>query len=199
MPIRCRKRPGGSHNRIVSIMRILSKRISSFFRPLVYAVIAAAVLMGVTAWAQAPLPPEVEDPECLGLNKQPAHATLMPYANLKEALVANRQASPYCRSLNGMWKFNLVTGPSLRPVDFYKTNFDASGWKEISVPSCWQMQGYGTPIYRNFGYTFQKNWPHVLTEPPTNYTAVPFTNKLTHSHEHARRIQGKGRGPASPR
>ena len=124
-----------------------------------------------TSLAQAALPPEIEDPQCLGINKQPFHATLMPYANLKEALIAKRADSSFSRSLNGMWKFNWVTEPSLRPVDFYKTDYDASGWKEIPVPSCWQIEGYGTPYYRNNGYTFQKNWPHVLTEPPKNFTA----------------------------
>jgi len=123
------------------------------------------------SFAQATLPPEIEDPQCLGINKQPFHATLMPYANLNEALAARRDASSFARSLNGRWKFNWVTEPALRPVDFYKTDFDASKWKEISVPSCWQVEGYGTPFYRNNGYTFQKNWPHVLTEPPKNFTA----------------------------
>ncbi|HEY9508414.1 MAG TPA: sugar-binding domain-containing protein, partial [Verrucomicrobiae bacterium] len=121
--------------------------------------------------AQALLPPEIENPECLGINKQPAHATLMPYGSLREAKAARRDKSSFSRSLNGMWKFNWVTEPSLRPVDFYKTDFDASDWKEIPVPSCWQLLGYGTPIYKNFGYTFEKNWPHVLTEPPKNFTA----------------------------
>ena len=121
--------------------------------------------------AQAPLPAEIENPECLGVNKQPFHATLMPYASLKEALVARRADSSFSRSLNGMWKFHWVTEPSLRPVDFYKTDFDVSSWKEIPVPSCWQLQGYGTPFYRNNGYTFQKDWPHVLATPPTNYTS----------------------------
>jgi beta-galactosidase len=92
--------------------------------------------------AQAPLPPEIEDPQCLGISKEPAHATLMPYANLTEALAANRHASSFCRSLNGPWKFNWVPQPALRPVDFYKPDFDASGWTNIPVPSNWQIQGY---------------------------------------------------------
>jgi beta-galactosidase len=121
--------------------------------------------------AQGPLPPQIEDPECLGINKEPAHATLMPYANLKEALAAKRHASSFCRSLNGPWKFNYVPHPAQRPVDFYKPDYDVSGWKEIPVPSCWQLLGYGTPYYKNNGYTFQKDWPHVLSEPPTNYTS----------------------------
>ena len=30
--------------------------------------------------ALAGLPPELEDPGCLGIHKEPPHATLMPYA-----------------------------------------------------------------------------------------------------------------------
>jgi beta-galactosidase len=105
------------------------------------------------------------------VNKEPAHATLMPYASLKEALAANRHNSSFCQSLNGTWKFNWVPHPAQRPVDFYKPDFEVHNWKEIPVPSCWQLLGYGTPYYRNIGYTFQKDWPHVLSEPPKNYTS----------------------------
>jgi beta-galactosidase len=152
-------------------MNTILKRTGIYLLLTGFFVCGFSVLMCNKTLAQDLLPPEIENPECLGINKQPAHATLMPYASLKEALAAKRDASSFCRSLNGMWKFNWVTEPSLRPVDFYKTDFDASGWKEIPVPSCWQLQGYGTPYYRNNGYTFQKNWPYVLTEPPKNFTA----------------------------
>ena len=59
----------------------------------------------------APVPPEIENPECLGINKEPAHATLMAYGSLAEALKANRHASSFCQSLNGLWKFNWVFTP----------------------------------------------------------------------------------------
>ena len=71
----------------------------------------------------APIPKEIEDPQNIGINKEPAHATLMPYASLEEALKANRHASSFCRSLNGPWKFNWVTRPEYRPVDFYKPSY----------------------------------------------------------------------------
>jgi beta-galactosidase len=119
----------------------------------------------------APLPLEIEDPHCLGINKESAHATLMPYATLREALVARRHASTWARSLNGAWKFNYVPRPEQRPTDFYKPGYDASSWKEIAVPSNWQVLGYGTPYYRNAGYTIRKDWPRVTTEPPKDYTA----------------------------
>jgi len=119
----------------------------------------------------ASIPPEIENEAIQGINKEPPHATLMPYATVDQALAANRLSSPFCKLLNGQWKFNWVPHPAQRPVDFWKPEFDVSSWKEIPVPSNWQLHGYGTPYYRNNGYTFQRDWPRVLSEPPKNYTA----------------------------
>ena len=124
------------------------------------------------------VPKEIEDPECIGINKEPDHATLMPYGSLKEALAANRHASSYCRSLNGQWKFNWVDWPQKRPVNFYRTDYDVSGWKEIKVPSCWQVEGYGTPYYSNFTYIFQKDFPRVMSAPSVTYTAYQERNPV---------------------
>ena len=77
-----------------------------------------------------------------------------------------------------MWKFNWVAWPNQRPVDFYKTDYDVSGWKEIPVPSNWQVLGYGTPYYRNIGYTFKIDFPHVMSEPSKNYTAYEERNPV---------------------
>ena len=126
----------------------------------------------------APVPSEIENPEILGINKEPDHATLMAYGNLNEALKAVRHSSSYCLSLNGPWKFNWVTRPEYRPVDFYKPSFDVSAWKDIQVPSNWQVLGYGTPYYRNAGYIFKKDYPHVMSEPPKNFTAFAERNPV---------------------
>ncbi|PWS28623.1 glycoside hydrolase family 2 [Pedobacter yonginense] len=124
------------------------------------------------------VPTEIEDPENIGINKEPAHATLMPYANLKQALAANRQASTYSKSLNGMWKFNWVDWPQKRPVDFYKPAYNVSGWKEIKVPSNFQVEGYGTPYYSNYNYIFQKDFPKVMSTPPERFTAYKERNPV---------------------
>lgn len=128
--------------------------------------------------AGAALPPEIENPEYLGINKQPYHATLMAYPTVSQALKAKRLDSSNCRVLNGIWKFNWVKHPDLRPLDFYKPAFDVSDWKEIPVPSCWEVLGYGTPYYRNYGYIIQKDFPRVMTDPPTNYTAFAERNPV---------------------
>lgn len=123
-------------------------------------------------------PAEIENPELLGVNKERYHATLMPYASLQEALAGKRHTSSYCRSLNGPWKFNWVPSPEKRPVDFYKADYDVSAWKEIPVPSNWEVHGYGTPFYRNLGYTIQKDYPKVMSEPDKNYTAYKERNPV---------------------
>jgi len=148
--------------------------IAKFLLPMT-ALLFAAVTAGHTA---AALPPEIEDEQVMGINKQPWHATLMPYADMAQALKADRYKSAFARSLNGQWKFNWVSRPEQRPVDFYRVDFDDSHWKTIPVPSNWQMQGYDTPIYRNNGYTFQRDWPHVMSEPPRDWTAYKDRNPV---------------------
>ena len=149
----------------------MKKSFDIVLNSLVSALVLGWMCLPVGAQSAAPLPAEVEDPQCLGLNKEPFHAVLMPYATLKQAQAADRSQSPYRVSLNGHWKFHWVPEPSQRPVNFYQTDFDDRQWKTIPVPSCWQLDGYGTPFYRNNGYTFQKDWPHVLAEPPRNFTS----------------------------
>ncbi|MBC7400533.1 MAG: DUF4981 domain-containing protein [Mucilaginibacter sp.] len=134
---------------------------------------------GLTAADTASVPKEIENPEVIGINKELNHSTLMPYGNLTEALKANRHASSLAISLNGMWKFNWVDWPQKRPVNFYKTSFDVSKWKDIKVPSSFQVQGYGTPDYSNFTLIFQSDFPRVMTEPKNKkYTTLTERNPV---------------------
>ena len=126
----------------------------------------------------AELPPEIENPKILAINKQPWHATLMPYGNQAEALKARRESSSWCRSLNGDWKFSWVARPEQRPADFFRLNFDDRAWTTIPVPSNWQVQGHGTPIYRNKGMTVKIDVPRVMSEPPKDYTAYVERNPV---------------------
>ena len=112
--------------------------------------------------------PEWEDPQVIGQNKEPGHCTLVPYPNTRTALKCEQQASRFYKSLNGKWKFNWVSKPSDRPVDFYKPRYDVSKWDEIPVPSNWQMHGYGRPIYLNMRYPYPVNPPYI----PHDYNPV---------------------------
>ncbi len=111
--------------------------------------------------------PDWESPENLHLNRETSRAFFVPYATTEQALKGHRKDSSLVRSLNGNWKFNWVPKPSDRPIDFYKPDYDVSSWKEIDVPSNWEMRGYGIPMYMNQPYPFVRNWPFVMT-PPRN-------------------------------
>ncbi len=145
---------------------------------IIMAAILGCFILGIGTPAASILPPEIENPQCLGVNKEPAHATLMPYASLAEALAARRDRSSFCRSLSGTWKFNWVAHPDQRLRDFFKVDFDVSAWRDIPVPSNWQLLGYGTPYYRNLGYTFKMDWPRVMSEPPRDWTAYDERNPV---------------------
>jgi beta-galactosidase len=80
------------------------------------------------------------------------------------AALANA-TSPFVASLNGAWKFHWVKEPSERPLDFYKPEFSTANWKDIEVPSNWELKGYGTPIYTNVTYPFARNAPSIMTAP----------------------------------
>ena len=117
---------------------------------------------------------EWQTPQIIKQNKEAAHATLVPFASVEDALNLERHESPFYQSLNGKWKFKWSEKPAARPENFYQTNFDVSGWDEISVPSNWQMQGYGYPHYYNNGFEFRFYADPELepTEVPTEYNPV---------------------------
>jgi beta-galactosidase len=109
-----------------------------------------------------------ENPNVFSVNKEPAHCTLIPYEDHKQALRDDPERSPFYRSLNGKWKFHWVRKPQDRPLDFYKPSTDVSHWQDIPVPSNWQLHGYGIPIYTNARYPFPADPPRI----PHDYNPV---------------------------
>jgi beta-galactosidase len=93
-------------------------------------------------------------PEIIGLNKEPGRCTGMPFPDVQSALDLEPGNSPYYQNLNGNWAFCWTKNPAKAPQDFYKQDFDAAGWDTIPVPSNWQLEGYGIPIYTNHSYPF---------------------------------------------
>ncbi|MDH6624627.1 beta-galactosidase [Streptomyces sp. LBL] len=86
------------------------------------------------------------------LGAEPAHTTLMPYQDVRQALAADRTRSPYRLSLDGTWKFAYADRPDDRDIDFHRTDVDDRDWDTIPVPSAWQLHGYDRPIYINITY-----------------------------------------------
>ena len=65
----------------------------------------------------------------------------------------------WSQCLNGDWKFYWVDSPSKAPADFFKADYDVSKWGTIKVPTNWELNGYGTPIYVNVDNEFRPNEP----------------------------------------
>ena len=83
----------------------------------------------------------VDNIDVIQYNKMPAHAWVNP-------------DPAYLQSLDGEWSFKWVRSPKDRPKDFINPNSDVSKWDKIPVPSNWEVQGYGIPIYVNHQYEF---------------------------------------------
>lgn len=116
------------------------------------------IFMGILAQGQTEY---WEDPTMIGENKEPGHATLIPFDNLDQALLGDRLASDHYFSLNGTWKFNWVPKPDERPLEFFNLDYNVNTWEDISVPSSWQLEGYGQPIYTNVKHPFPDPQPPV--------------------------------------
>ena len=132
----------------------------------------------LTTITSAELVPDWENPAIFRVNKEPAHCTLIPFGSVEQAKKVEMTASPYYRTLNGKWHFKWSKDPQSRPIDFYQDSFDVSAWDKIDVPSNWQLQGYGNPLYSNITYPFQKDPPKVMGTPPDDYTNFKARNPV---------------------
>lgn len=140
----------------------------------------------------APTGREWENPEAYALNKEQPRAHFFSFASVASAARVLPEHSEYYLSLDGTWQFHWVGNPSERPVDFYKTNFDASSWAKVPVPMCWNVYGlqkdgrqkYGTPIYVNQPAIFYHerkidDWRGgVMRTPPTDWTTYKHRNEV---------------------
>lgn len=94
---------------------------------------------------------EGETSKIFAINREKARVDSIPYATLETAITGavdyNKSLSPYYQKLSGKnWKFalrdnnTLFTSGDSSISDFYKPDYDVSGWHEIKVPSVWQLQ-----------------------------------------------------------
>lgn len=154
-------------------------------RMLFFSMIAVAMV----AMPDSSLARDWEDETIIAAKKEAPRATGLPFPGLESALESLRAESPselrearyktpYFKSLNGEWKFRWVKHPDERPVDFYKPGFDVGRWDSITVPSNWEIEGYGTPIYVNVRYPHPKNPPYIMTAVPKNFTSYTARNPV---------------------
>ena len=126
--------------------------------------------------------------DIVSIGREPARTDSIPYGDLQSAVKAaqdyDKSLSPYYLLLSQtQWQFSYYDCPADfdagTDVDFYREDFDDSGWNEIFVPSVWQTQGYDHPIYTNTTQKFARNfgnedigYPRDLPKAPTVYNPI---------------------------
>lgn len=98
--------------------------------------------------------PEWDNIEVLQINREASRTSMMIFPTKEDASSFDREKSVWFQSLNGTWKFKWAENPDSRIQNFYNLGFNDSDWDDIQVPSNWEIEGYGTPIYANIRYPF---------------------------------------------
>ena len=121
--------------------------------------LAMAATAGMTAAATEPW----LSPARFNEGTVPYHATFRTHGSLGDALATDAPESNRI-SLDGEWRFNWTQSPADAPQGFERPGYDDSAWATIPVPSNWELQGYGKPIYTNIKYVFPANPPIVPSD-----------------------------------
>ena len=143
--------------------------------------------------ASSPDGTEWQSPEMLSLGKLQPRAHIFPFADASAARSVLPEGSKYFQSLDGTWKFHWSANPDQRPKGFADASYDVSGWDDIKVPGCWNVQGlgkhgemkYGVPIYVNQPVIFyhevkKDDWREgVMREPKDQrWTTYKYRNEV---------------------
>ena len=102
---------------------------------------------------------QYENPGFLQENCEKQRSYYIPYDTEKKALKGDKTKSAYYKLLNGKWRFCYFE----REIDVPDT---IEEWKELEVPSVWQLNGYGEPHYTNFNYPHPVDPPFVPDDNP---------------------------------
>lgn len=144
----------------------LREKLISLSKNIIAATITASCLcLSPTAKAETR---DWENPQIVGINKLPYHATLQ--------LPSKENECGEIVSLDGKWYFKWARNPEERPKGFEKPDYDVAQWDKIMVPGNWQTQNFGKPIYTNITYPFACNRPSVTDEPPHDWYANNHRN-----------------------
>lgn len=105
------------------------------------------------------------------LSRMDPRNTSYSYPTVEDALSCDRDKS-FMASLNGTWKFRFFEDRKEVPEGFEST--DPGAWDEISVPSSWERQGFGYPIYTNVPYPFPNTPPVIMRDNPVGFYMREF-------------------------
>ncbi len=129
-------------------------------RLLTFAILATAA---ATAQEQERLP-YWKDINLFTKGGETARTELVFHPTRQEALNGSVPSSAYYLDLCGSWDFRYYDDSRDCPEEIFACQ---EGWSSIRVPGNWEIHGFGTPIYVNTVYEFQRRnaTPPLLPEP----------------------------------
>ncbi|MBD5248446.1 MAG: DUF4981 domain-containing protein [Barnesiella sp.] len=153
-------------------MNIKQLTIRNIKTSCIAAMMAACALASDAATSAKEFNPDwIYDPGVTGVNKEPGHATLIPYPSTEAMIADPFYATPWIipananyLDLNGTWKFRWVAGTTEGPApsEWQGADLDDSAWDDIRVPMSWEMTGrYNQPAYVNTDYPFHNEPPYA--------------------------------------
>ena len=101
---------------------------------------------------------EWQDPAINAVNRLPMHTSYFAYESVDAALQGRKEQSVNYMSLDGLWKFYWVQEAGMCPKELYKVDYNDKGWADMPVPGIWELNGFGDPLYSNYGYAWKKRF-----------------------------------------
>ncbi|MBQ2555109.1 MAG: beta-galactosidase, partial [Thermoguttaceae bacterium] len=129
------------------------------FRRTVLAALAVAFVAASAQAQEKKTLPDRLNPEVVGINNLAPRSIF--------AATAYKQ-----HSLDGDWKFSLAPTPEDVPFNFEAEDFADVDWDTIKVPSNFQTEGYGYPVYTNIPYPWAGPWTPPQVPDDVNWTGL---------------------------
>lgn len=94
----------------------------------------------------------LDDPQVFAVNRLPAHSDHRFYGSMEDC---RRKTCGLAQSLNGTWRFQWSKSAGTCPAEFYREDFDTTGFESIQVPGHMELAGYDRIHYINTMYPWE--------------------------------------------
>lgn len=94
----------------------------------------------------------LDDPQVFAVNRLPAHSDHRFYGSMEDC---RRKTCGLTQSLNGTWRFQWSKSAGTCPAEFYREDFDTTGFESIQVPGHMELAGYDRIHYINTMYPWE--------------------------------------------
>lgn len=94
----------------------------------------------------------LDDLQVFAVNRLPAHSDHRFYGSMEDC---RRKTCGLTQSLNGTWRFQWSKSAGTCPAEFYREDFDTTGFESIQVPGHMELAGYDRIHYINTMYPWE--------------------------------------------